>query len=97
MYVAKVYLNYQLVDVSHYEDYEHFLSDLVSKGSDLYDRIPKEKVTETAFDRPEICPCSEDSLGFGSDIEYRYDSGVTVYCGTVITAEELARSDAHGE
>lgn len=54
MYVAKVYLNYQLVDVSHYEDYEHFLSDLVSKGSDLYDRIPKEKVTETAFDRPEI-------------------------------------------
>lgn len=93
MYIAKVYFNYNLADVNLYEDYEHFLSDLTCKGSDLYDRIPEEKVPETDFERPWIVSGGDDDLGFGCDYEYRYDSGITVYCGTVLTAEELARRD----
>ena len=91
MYIAKVYLYHQLIDVSIYEDYEHFLSDLISGGSNLYDYLPEEKVSETKFECPLIISGGVDDLGFGGDYEYRYDNGITVYCGTMLTAEDMAR------
>lgn len=91
MYIAKVYLNRQLMDVMLYEDYEHFLSDLISGSSDLYDHLPEEKIRDTEFWRPRIVSGGDDNLGFGGDYTYRYDNGVSVYCGTVLTAEDLAK------
>ncbi len=91
MYIAKVYLDRKLMNVRLYEDYEHFLSDLISGGDGFYDCLPEDKAAETRFDRPEIFSGGNDSLGFGGDFEYRYSSGITVYCGTALTAEELAR------
>ena len=91
MYIAKVYQNHQLMDVGIYEDYEHFLSDLISRGSELYDHLPEEKVSEIKFECPRIVSGGDDDLGFGGDYEYRYDNGITVYCGTILTAEDMAR------
>lgn len=91
MYIAKVYLNNQLINVNHYEDYEHFLSDLISADADLICYLPEEKISETKFAHPAIVSGGRDNLGFECDLEYRYDSGVTVYCGTMITAEELRK------
>ena len=90
MYIAKVYLDRKLMNVRLYEDYEHFLSDLISGGDGFYDCLPEDKAAETKFDRPKLFSCGNDSLGFGGDFEYRYSSGITVYCGTALTAEELA-------
>jgi len=91
MYIAKVYLNRQLMDVNLYEDYEHFLSDLIDGSSDLYDHLPTETVSETRFECPKIDSGGQDDLGFSGDYEYRYDTGILVYCGTILTAEDLAR------
>ncbi len=92
MYAAKTYLNGQLMDVNHYENYEHFLSDLIDKGSDLYDHLPNETVCETVFERPEVVSSQIDSLDFCCNYEYRYDTGITVYCGDIVTAEDLAKA-----
>lgn len=69
MYIAEIYLNHQLMDVNLYDDYGHFLSDLINRGSDLYDRLPEEKVLETGFECecPRIASGRQDDLGFDGD------------------------------
>ncbi len=93
MYIAKVYFNRQLNGVHLYEDYEHFLSDLICKNSELYDHFPEERLTEIRLDRPQLYAEGTDDLGFSLDFEYQYENGLTVYCGTAVTEEELARQD----
>ena len=36
LYMANVYVNRQLMNVRVYENYEHVISDIIDKDSDLY-------------------------------------------------------------
>lgn len=92
VYVVTVCMKGQLNNVAHYEEYEHFLSDLIDCDSRLYSKIPKDALIKTDFECPRICMFSTDELGFGTDYEYRYKTGITVCCGTILTAEDMARS-----
>lgn len=91
IYIAKVYRNKELINIGFYEKYEHFLSDLISMDPALLRGLPEKITSKTKFRCPEIVPGGTDAAAFDCDFEYRYDSGVTVYCGTVMTAEELKR------
>ena len=64
MYVVKIYMKGQLNNVAHYEEYEHFLSDLIDCDSRLYSKTPKEALIKTNFECPRICMFSTDELGF---------------------------------
>ncbi len=94
MYVAKVYLNKRLNNVKFYDSYEHFISDLIDSESVLYEDLPEElNFTKIEACHPRICSCCQDDLGFSTDFEYRYENGLLVYCGEIMT-EESAR-EAH--
>lgn len=91
MYIAKVYINKQLKEVRLYENYEHFISDLIDCDSELYDNLPEEVKDKISFKEPKIFSGCCDDIGFLTDFEYRYQDGLMVYCGEAMTEEEFFR------
>lgn len=88
MYIAKVLINKKLNEVRLYENYEHFISDLINGDSELYDNLPEEVKEKISFTQPKIFSGCRDNMGFLTDFEYRYPEGLTVYCGEAMTEEK---------
>ena len=89
MIVAKVSLNGELIDVLMYEKYRNALTDIIDKDSELYSCLPEECLID--FSTPRITTVYYDNSDFGTDFEFRYLNGVTVYIAKVITEEKSRR------
>ena len=96
LYMANVYVNRQLMDVRVYENYEHVISDIIDKDSDLYSNV--QAVTDnmlTDFRIPGVHSVSLDCLGYHVDFVFRYPNGVSVRVESVTTAESFERDVRH--
>ena len=96
LYMANVYVGRQLMNVRVYENYEHVISDIIDKDSDLYSNV--QAVTDdmlTDFRIPGIHSVSLDCLGYHVDFVFRYPNGVSVRVESVTTAESFERDVRH--
>lgn len=83
MYVAKILKDQQLLDVKHYEHFENAVAEI--GDLDMFDNLPAELYN--TLGNPEIY-CGSINNGIADDFEFRYENGVNVHVGTVMTQEQ---------
>lgn len=83
MYLMKVYLKKNLVDVKHYNKFENALADIADEN--FTDNLPDE-VYET-LGNPKVYYGSRDLENIADDFEFRFDNNVCIYVGVVSTID----------
>lgn len=78
MYIARVYINMKAVDIALYQNYEHFLSDLMKGDDGLLSRVPARILDDIDLSRPRIWAQSLDNTGYDADFVYSYDHRLRV-------------------
>ena len=89
MYVVKVYKKEKdydkLFGIKFYNNFENAVADTCTVDGVLFDLLPHELI-ET-LGRPNIYCCSDGVDGVADDFEFRYDNGITIYIGKIMTED----------
>lgn len=93
MYIMKISKANQLVHVLHFESFQNAIACIADKA--FLNNLPNNQyISASGLGRPQIIYggiSNRDNLP--DDFEFRYENGVRVYVGTILTEEEMERSN----
>lgn len=94
MYIMKISKGSQLVHVLHFESFQNAIACIADEA--FLNNLPNNQcIALNDLGRPQIIYggiSNKDNLP--DDFEFRYENGVRVYVGTILTEEEKERSNA---